>query len=105
MTAEVSAWPCPQDVRQLESARQMHQEECAVCAPGELCPLGQRLADAVRMTGDVMSEECTECARLEREKEEARRAGNLSRVTDCNVLIKRHPDHSERLAPAGKGWA
>ncbi|MGC9538368.1 hypothetical protein [Streptomyces sp. UG1] len=51
-----------------------------------------------------MSEKCTECARLEREREEARTAGNHSRVTDCNVLIKRHPDHSEQLSPAGKRW-
>jgi hypothetical protein len=49
--------------------------------------------------------QCTECARLEREKEEARSAGNMSRVTDCDVLLKRHPDHSETLAPVGKGWA
>jgi hypothetical protein len=52
-----------------------------------------------------MSALCAQCARLEREKEEARRAGDLSRVTDCNVLIKRHPDHGEKLAPVGKKMA
>ncbi len=52
--------------------------------------------------------ECAECAQLEREKGEARKAGDMSRVTDCNVLIKRHPDHSEKLAAlsdAGRGRA
>lgn len=49
--------------------------------------------------------QCAECAQLEREREEARRAGNHSRVTDCNVLIGRHPDHSEKLSPVGKAWA
>lgn len=49
--------------------------------------------------------QCAECTQLEREKEEARSAGNMSRVTDCDVLLKQHPDHSETLAPVGKGWA
>ncbi|MEU4897175.1 hypothetical protein AB0B12_31770 [Streptomyces sp. NPDC044780] len=50
-----------------------------------------------------MTENCAECARLEREKEAARKAGDLSRVTDCNVLLKRHPGHGKRPALAGKG--
>lgn len=49
-----------------------------------------------------MTAQCAECAHLKREREAARKAGNMSRVTDCNVLIKRHPDHSEKLAPAGR---
>nr|MDX2771564.1 hypothetical protein [Streptomyces europaeiscabiei] len=44
--------------------------------------------------------QCAECAHLEREREAAHKAGNHSRVSDCNVLLKRHPDHSEKLAPA-----
>ncbi|GFH34032.1 hypothetical protein SCWH03_02370 [Streptomyces pacificus] len=38
--------------------------------------------------------QCAECAWLEREKEEARRNHNMSRVTDCNVLLKPHPNHA-----------
>lgn len=49
--------------------------------------------------------ECAECARLEREKEAAKRSGDLSRVTDCDVLISRHPNHSKKLAAAGRGRA
>lgn len=52
-----------------------------------------------------MSAKCAECTRLEREKEAARKAGDLSKVTDCEVLLKRPPDHSKRLALAGRGQA
>lgn len=52
-----------------------------------------------------MSVKCAECARLEREKEAARKSGDLSKVTDCEVLLRRHPHHSKRRALAGKGRA
>lgn len=39
--------------------------------------------------------ECPECARLEREQEDALEARDLSKATDCAVLIRRHPDHGE----------
>lgn len=46
---------------------------------------------------------CMECARLARERNDARLAGNLSRVIDCNVLIRRHPNHSKKpVAVAGE---
>jgi hypothetical protein len=48
--------------------------------------------------------QCAECARLEREKAAAREAGDMSRVTDCDVLIRRHPNHKKR-ALAGRGRA
>lgn len=32
-----------------------------------------------------MSANCAECARLEREREAARRAGDMSKATDCAV--------------------
>ncbi|BBJ38945.1 hypothetical protein SSPO_016630 [Streptomyces antimycoticus] len=48
---------------------------------------------------------CDACARLEREKEAARKSGDLSEATDCAVLLRRHPDHSKRAAPAGRGRA
>ncbi|MEU5104375.1 MULTISPECIES: hypothetical protein [unclassified Streptomyces] len=48
-----------------------------------------------------MSANCAECARLEREKEAARRAGDLSKVTDCAVLLRRHPDHGKESARTG----
>lgn len=50
-----------------------------------------------------MTGNCAECARLEREKEAARTAGDLSKVTDCAVLLRRHPDHGKRRARAGRG--
>jgi hypothetical protein len=52
-----------------------------------------------------MSANCAECARLEREREAARKSGDLSKVTDCAVLLKRHPDHGESGASAGGGGA
>ena len=48
---------------------------------------------------------CAECVRLEREQEAARKSGDLSRATDCVVLLSRHPDHGKRGARAGKGTA
>lgn len=51
-----------------------------------------------------MSANCAECARLEREKEEARQAGDLSKVTDCAVLLKRPPT-TARGALSGRGRA
>lgn len=52
-----------------------------------------------------MTANCAECARLAREKEAARKSGDLSKVTDCSVLLRRHPDHGKRGAYAGKGRA
>lgn len=40
---------------------------------------------------------CDVCQSLGREREEARAAGDMSRVTDCNVEIRRHP-HPKRRA-------
>lgn len=48
---------------------------------------------------------CVECARLAREKESARKAGDLSKATDCAVLLRRHPDHINKSAHAGRGRA
>lgn len=42
--------------------------------------------------------DCGECVRLEREKEQAREQRDHSKVTDCNVLLKRHPDHDDEGA-------
>ncbi|MGP3975256.1 hypothetical protein ACTWQF_14815 [Streptomyces sp. 8N114] len=39
---------------------------------------------------------CAECARLEREWEVARMVGDWSRVTDCAVLLRRHPEHRRK---------
>ncbi|MGI5351834.1 hypothetical protein ACQEU8_27155 [Streptomyces sp. CA-250714] len=39
---------------------------------------------------------CVECARLEREREAARTVGDWSRVTDCVVLLRRHPGHGRK---------
>ncbi len=34
--------------------------------------------------------DCTACATLARQRTEARKAGDMSRVSDCNVRIRRH---------------
>lgn len=36
---------------------------------------------------------CTLCAALVVRRGRARAAGDLSRVTDCDVLLRRHPGH------------
>ncbi|MBO8192756.1 hypothetical protein ITI46_13920 [Streptomyces oryzae] len=41
---------------------------------------------------------CAECARLERERVAARTVGDWSRVTDCVVLLRRHPEHGGKAA-------
>ncbi|KPI20266.1 hypothetical protein OK074_7608 [Actinobacteria bacterium OK074] len=47
--------------------------------------------------GTVVNE-CAECVRLEEVKRAAKAAGDLSKVTDCVVLLRRHPDHDESSA-------
>lgn len=48
---------------------------------------------------------CAECGRLARAKEEAERRHDLSAVTDCVVLLRRHGAHcatrSDRTARSG----
>lgn len=41
---------------------------------------------------------CAECARLARDREAARAAGDGTAATDCNVWMRRHPTHK---APTG----
>ncbi|MEU5213858.1 hypothetical protein [Streptomyces sp. NPDC020742] len=43
-----------------------------------------------------MSVQCAECARLEEAKRKAAAAGDKSKVTDCVVLLRRHPHHAQR---------
>ncbi len=40
------------------------------------------------------SADCTACATLDAQRTEARKAGDMSRVSDCNVRIRRHVDHA-----------
>ncbi|WUH03608.1 hypothetical protein OG542_22100 [Streptomyces violaceus] len=40
---------------------------------------------------------CTECQRFGSQREAARSEGDMSRVSDCNVQIRRHP-HGPRGA-------
>lgn len=42
---------------------------------------------------------CGECERLEREKQQARAERDLSRVSDCVVLLRRHPEHDDASVP------
>lgn len=45
--------------------------------------------------------ECAECARLKKVKQAARDAGDLSKVSDCVVLLRRHPNHD--VQPSERG--
>jgi hypothetical protein len=92
--AEISESPRPADISQLRSAYLLHRQECQVCTPAQPCEMARRLEEA-RRAGEGVVSACAECARLEREKETARKAGDLSKVTDCDVLLRRHPDHQE----------
>lgn len=47
-----------------------------------------------------MTEQCAECDRLKEAKRAAEEAGDKSKVTDCVVLLRRHPDHAQRLVTA-----
>lgn len=38
---------------------------------------------------------CEECAALDRQRSEARRQGDMSQVSDCNVLLRQHSSHSQ----------
>lgn len=37
--------------------------------------------------------DCARCGELAEERAQAARDGDRSRVTDCNVLIRDHPNH------------
>ncbi|MFJ4781819.1 hypothetical protein [Streptomyces sp. NPDC088794] len=41
----------------------------------------------------VAVEGCDVCRALGKQRAEARTAGNMSRVSDCNVEIRAHSDH------------
>ena len=40
---------------------------------------------------------CAKCARLADERERWRRMGNLTRVSDCNIWMRRHPKHEHKV--------
>lgn len=42
-------------------------------------------------------ERCGVCAALAKQREEYRRARNMTGVTDCNVEIRQHPHEKRRL--------
>jgi hypothetical protein len=55
----------------------------------------------VTQTSQVLDEAqpatgCKVCSALVREREEARKGRDMSRVTDCNVEIRRHPHGTKR---------
>ncbi|WP_431997848.1 hypothetical protein [Streptomyces fungicidicus] len=41
--------------------------------------------------------DCVQCARLADERERWRAAGDDTRVSDCNVWMRRHPTHEHRV--------
>jgi hypothetical protein len=71
-------------------------------------PTLRRSVNMTDLTGDVHVSDrpsmpptpkpgCDVCASLGRQREQARRIGDMSTVTDCNVEINRHP-HGKRGA-------
>ncbi|MEV0639429.1 hypothetical protein AB0I77_31745 [Streptomyces sp. NPDC050619] len=98
---EISEHPRPADINQLLTVYLMHRQECPTCTPDLSCEMARRLEEA-RTAGVMSGVQCTECARLEREKQAACMERDLSRITDCDVLLKRHPDHSEKRPAAGR---
>lgn len=46
-----------------------------------------------------MTTDCPECARLHDDMDQAQATGDWSRVTDCRVLLRRHPQHHPDAAP------
>lgn len=44
---------------------------------------------------------CEQCAGWARERAGARAAGDMTRVADCNVHIRRHPHNTVRTTAAG----
>ncbi|GAA5610262.1 hypothetical protein Spla01_01399 [Streptomyces platensis] len=44
---------------------------------------------------------CTKCIDLQRELEAAERARDRTRVVDCRVLLRRHPQHDGVPVEAG----
>lgn len=74
--------------------------------PQSVVPVGATAGRSVAKGEVIMTPgkaACDACVRLEREKEAARKARDLSKVTDCVVLLRRHPDHGKRRAPDGRG--
>ncbi|WP_344961251.1 hypothetical protein [Streptomyces thioluteus] len=57
-----------------------------------------RLSDAAAGFGHDPEPEpgCDVCLALARQRSDARRAGDLSRVVDCNVELRRHPHGGHR---------
>ncbi|WP_411127358.1 hypothetical protein [Streptomyces sp. x-19] len=39
---------------------------------------------------------CDICGALADQREEARKRGDMAKVSDCNVEMKRHPEHQEQ---------
>ncbi|MDG4857745.1 hypothetical protein P8605_06170 [Streptomyces sp. T-3] len=51
------------------------------------------------LTGElepVPVDSCDVCAALGKQREEARRAGDMTAVTDCNVELRRHPRQAKQ---------
>lgn len=55
-----------------------------------------QLSDPSRTLEPVPNFGCDVCASLGRQREEARAAGDLSAVSDCNVEINKHPHKGRR---------
>jgi hypothetical protein len=52
----------------------------------------QKLTDPATIAQEpIPNFDCDVCQSLGRQRDEARAAGDMSRVTDCNVEIRRHP--------------
>ncbi|MFF7018709.1 hypothetical protein [Streptomyces sp. CS065A] len=55
-----------------------------------------QLSDPLRTLEPVPFFACDVCASLGRQREAARKLGDLSTVSDCNIEIRRHPHEGDR---------
>ncbi|MFD7661711.1 hypothetical protein [Streptomyces sp. NPDC059788] len=63
--------------------------------------MGEEAVVTALRTSQEGAVECAGCAELARALVVALKAGDLSKVTDCQVLIRRHPDHGGPPADGG----
>lgn len=60
------------------------------------------VAGQASQSGDelVIVPDCAKCVDLAAQMEKARAENDMSTVTDCRVMIKRHPGHDPNQEPA-----
>ncbi|MFD3657045.1 hypothetical protein [Streptomyces sp. NPDC058620] len=57
-----------------------------------------QLTDPLELADPKPNPACTVCMALDRQRTEARRLGDMTQVSDCNIEIRRHPHSRPRGA-------